>query len=80
MLAQDDGTKEDILMQNNKSYMLMHKNYPHSIERGTKHGNARFIFAVYKIAKKEVRIVYCLIEDIITNCSSKIIPGSTFEF
>ena len=49
----------------------MHKNYPFSVKKGSKHIHIRYFFVVDKVANKEVKIMYCLTEKMIGNYSSK---------
>ena len=48
-IAQVDEIKEDVLLQDNKSCMHLHKNYPFSIGKGSKHVNAWCFFLVDKL-------------------------------
>ena len=50
-----DESKEDILMQDNESCMLLHNNYPHSDRKGSKNAHVRRFFVVDKINKREVK-------------------------
>ena len=43
-------------MQDNTSYVLLHKNHSFSVEKGSKHAHVQYLFVVDKIDKKEVRI------------------------
>ena len=58
-------------MQDNESCVLLHKNYPFSIGKGTKHVNVRYFFVVDKMEKKEVKVVYCPTEKMVADYSSK---------
>ena len=53
-LAQGEEMSEDVLMQDNKSSILLQKNYPFSVRKGSKHIHVRFYFAKDKIDKKEL--------------------------
>ena len=55
-LAQGDKPIEDILMQDNKSAILLQKNWPFSTGKGSKHINVRYFFVKDKIDNKEVRL------------------------
>ena len=76
--VQGEKPREDMFMQDNKSSVLMHKNYPYSIGKSYKHANARCFFAVDKIKKKEVKLVYCPTEEMLGNYSSKPLQGGLF--
>ena len=67
-------------MQDNKSCILSHKNYPFSIGKGTKHIHVRYFFMVHKIDKKEVKVAYFPTEKMIADCSSKPTQGSLFVY
>ena len=55
-LAQEDDAKEDTLMQDDESCMLLHENHPVLVCKGSKHINVRCFFVVDKISKHEVKI------------------------
>ena len=76
----EDDPKEDILLQDNKSCILLQKNYPYSIKKGSKHAHVRCFFVVDKLDKKEVKIMHCPTENMIADYSSKPTQGSLFEF
>ena len=78
-LAQGGDTKEDILMQDNRSAIILQKNYPYSARKGTKHMHARYFFVADKVANKEVKIIYCPTEKMIADFSSKPTQGQLFK-
>ena len=45
-VAQGDVAKEDFLMQDNKSCIILHTNHPFSVGKGSKHMNIRCYFVV----------------------------------
>ena len=57
-LAQGDEVKEDILMQDNQSAVILQKSYPYSTRKGIKYIYIRYYFIVNKIYNKEVNIIY----------------------
>jgi len=65
-------------MQDNQSCILLHKNHPFSVGRGSKHINVRYFFVIDKVEKKEVRIVYCPTEKMVADFSSKPLQGKIF--
>jgi hypothetical protein len=77
-LAQGEPIKEDILMQDNKSTMLLQKNGHFSVGKGSKHIHIRYFFATDKIQKKEVRLIYCPTDKMIADYSTKPLQGSKF--
>ena len=78
-LAQGDDVKEDILMQDNDSGILVQKNYPYSTRKGSKHIHIRYFFVVDKVKNKEVKIIYCLTDKMWADFSSKPTQGQIFR-
>ena len=78
-LAQGDSDKEDVLTQDNESRVLLRKNHPFAVEKGTKHMNVRCFFVVDKLEKKEVKIVHCPSDKMVADFSSKPLQGSLFR-
>ena len=79
-MAQGDVDKEDVLTQENKSCVLLHKNYPLSIGKGTKHIHVRHFFVVNKIEKKAVKVSCCPTDKMIADYSSKPTQSSLFVY
>ena len=79
-LAQGADDREDVLFQDNESCILLHKNYPHSVKKGSKHIHVRHFFVVDKLNKKEVKIVCCPTDKMIADYSSKPTQGALFIF
>ena len=77
-IEQGEPIKEDILLQDNQSAIRLQKHHPFSVGKGSKHIHIRYFFAVDKITKKEVRIVYCPTEDMVADYSTKPLQGSKF--
>ena len=48
-LAQGDITNEDMLMQDNKSYISLHGHYPFSVGKCSKHASVTCSFAANKM-------------------------------
>ena len=78
-LSHSDDVKEDILMQDNISVIMLQKNYPYSARKETIHIHARYYFIIDKINNKEVTIIYYPTKKIITDFSSKRIQGLMFK-
>ena len=70
-LIQGNNTKEDILFQDNKSYMQLCKNYPFSVGKGRKYVNAKYFFIVDKIEMKDIKMAYYPTKNMIANHSAK---------
>ena len=51
-LARGDEAKEEALMQDDESCILLHKNRPFSVGKGSKYVNIRYLFVTDKIQKK----------------------------
>ena len=77
-LAQGEEISKDVLMQDNKSSILLQKNYPFSVRKGSKHIHVRFYFAKDKIDKKELKIVYCPTGEMTADFNTKPLQGSKF--
>ena len=67
-------------MQDNKSAILLQKNWPFSTGKGSQHINVRYFFVVDKIKNKEVKIVYCPTEKMIADYNTKPLQGKLFYY
>jgi len=74
-IEQGEDAKEDVLLQDNKSAILLQKNYPYSAGKGSQHIHARYYFAVHKIKSKELRIAHCPTGKLVAGYSSKPLQG-----
>ena len=79
-MAQGDSEKENALMQENKSCIMFHENYPFSIGKGTKHAHVRCFFVVEKIEKKELKVACCPTDKMIADYRSKPTRGSLLVY
>ena len=70
--------KEDVLLQDNKSGILLQKNYPYSTGKGSQHIHVRYYFAAHKIKSKELRIVHCPTDKLVADYNSKPLQGGLF--
>lgn len=77
-IAQGEPIKEDMLMQDNMSTMLLQKNGHFSVGKGSKHIHIRYFFATDKIEKKEIRLIYCPTDKMIADYSTKPLQGAKF--
>ena len=77
-IAQGDKITEDVLMQDNKSAILLQKNWPFSTGKGSKHINIRYFFVVDKIKHKEIKIIYCPTEEMVADFNTKPLQGKLF--
>lgn len=62
-------------MQDNQSVILLEKKYPFSVGKGSKHINIRYFFVCDKIEKKEIKIIYCPIEEMVAGFNTKPLQG-----
>lgn len=77
-IEQGEDVKEDVLLQDSKSAILLQKNYPYSTGKGSQHIHVRYYFAVHKIKSKELRIVHCPTGKLVADYSSKPLQGMLF--
>ena len=77
-IEQGEEPKEDILMQDNKSAIILQSRYPYSTRKGSKHIHVQYFFAVDKLKKKEVRIVHCPTEEMTADYNTKPLQGKLF--
>ena len=70
-LPQGDCAKEDMILQYNKTSIILQNNHPFSTRKGTKHANERYYFAVDKVKKKEFNIKCCPTEKMLADHSTK---------
>ena len=77
-LAQGEEMSKDVLMQDNKSSIFLQKNYPFSVQKGSKYIHVRFYFAKDKIDKKKLKSVYCPTDEMTADFNTKPLQGSKF--
>ena len=77
-IEQGEPIVEDLLMQDNKSCMLLQKNGIFSVGKGSKHIHIRYFFVTDKIEKKELKLIYCPTEKMIADFSTKPLQGAKF--
>ena len=75
-----EETIEDLLLQNNKSAILLQKNWPFWTGKGSKHIHVRYFFVVNKIKNKEVRIIHCSTEEMVADFNTKPLQGMIFIY
>jgi hypothetical protein len=59
MKAQGYGVKDNVLFQDNKSYILLEKNGKASSSKRTNHINIRYFFITDIVSKEEVSVAWC---------------------
>ena len=77
-IEQGEPVKEDLLMQDNKSCMLLQKNGQFSVGKGSKHIHIKYFFATDKIEKKELKLIYCPTGEMVADFGTKPLQGSIF--
>jgi hypothetical protein len=77
-IEQGEPIVEDLLMQDNKSMILLQKNGIFSVRKGSKHIHIRYFFTTDKIEKKELKLIYCPTDKMIADFSTKPLQGSKF--
>ena len=77
--AQGYGSKDTVLMQDNKSCMLLHNNGKASSSKRTRHLNIRYYFLSDRIANGELRVEYCPTNDMIADYYTKPLQGTKFR-
>jgi len=65
-------------MHDNQTAMLLEKNYPFSVWKGSKHINIRYFFVTEKVQKREVKVLYCPTSDMIADYNTKPLQGVLF--
>ena len=79
-LAQGSTSKEHMVMQDNKSCVLMLKNYTISIGKCSKYIHIRYFFAVDKMMKNKERVVHFPTDKMMSDYNTKPTQGSFFAF
>ena len=77
--AQGYGSKDTVLMQDNKSCMLLHNNGKASSSKHTRHLNICYYFLSDCIANGELRVEYCPTNDMIADYYTKPLQGTKFR-
>jgi len=77
-IEQSGRADEDILMQDNKSAMLLENNGRFSARKGSKHVSIRYFFITDQIQKKHYKVQYCPTEEMIADFFTKPLQGALF--
>jgi hypothetical protein len=78
MKAQGYGGKDNILFQDNKSYILLENNGKALSIQRTKHINIRYFFITDRLIE-EVLVVWCPMGDMIGDYATKPLQGALFQ-
>ena len=73
------GIVENLLLQDNKSSILLKKNGKASSGKRTRHINIRYFFITDQVNMKEVSIEWCPTKDMVANFMTKPLQGSHFK-
>lgn len=76
--AQGERISEDLLMQDNKSCILLQKNYPFSVKKGSKHIHVKYFLVTDKIERKELKVIHCPTEEMTADFNTKPLQGGKF--
>ena len=77
--AQDCGVQENIVLQDNRSAMLLEKNGKASSGKRTKHNNIRYFFVTDRIKKGDLKVDWCPTDEMIADFWTKLNQGSLFR-
>ena len=79
LLAQGYGIVENLLLQDNKSSILLERNGKASSGKRTRHINIRYFFTTDQVNMKEVSIDWCPTKDMVADFMTKPVQGSQFK-
>jgi hypothetical protein len=79
VLAQGVKMSRNILFQDNRSAIFLHRNGTASSSRNTRHINIRYFFMKDRIKAGEIEIVHCPSEEMIADFFTKPIQGKRFS-
>jgi hypothetical protein len=78
IIAQEVKIYRNILFQDNRSAILLHRNGTNSSSRNTRHINIRYFFLKDRIKSGEIEVVFCPSEEMIADFFTKPIQGRRF--
>jgi hypothetical protein len=79
LMAQGYGVTQNLLLQDNKSSMLLEKNGRASSGKRTRHINIRYYFVTDRVNMKEIEIEWCPTKDMVADFMTKPLQGSHFR-
>ncbi len=79
LLSQGYGVVENLLLQDNKSSILLERNGRASSSKCTRHINIRYFFICDQVNTKEVRIHWCPTKEMVADFWTKPLQGSHFR-
>ena len=78
MNSQGCVVKDVYIHQDNKSGILLEKNGMKSVGKRTRHVDIKYLFVSDEVKWKNVTIVHCLTEDMVTDFYTKALKGKIF--
>ena len=78
MIAQGNGCNRNIILQDNKSSVLLENNGKASSGKRTQHMNIRFFNITNRVEKKEDKIMWVPREDMVADYLTKALQGAEF--
>ena len=79
LMSQGYGVTQNLLLQNNRSTMLLERNGKASSGKWTRHINIRYFFITDRINMKEIEIEWCPTKEMVAYFMTKPLQGSHFS-
>ena len=79
LLSQGYGIVENLLLQDNKSSILLERNGRASSSKRTRHINIRYFFVCDRVNMKEISLHWCPTKEMIADFWTKPLQGSHFR-
>ncbi len=79
LLSQEYGIIENLLLQDNKSSILLEQNGRASSGKCTRHINIQYFFITDRVNMKEISIDWCLTKKMVADFMTKPLQGSLFR-
>ena len=79
LLSQGYGIVENLLLQDNRSSILMERNGRASSSKRTRHINIRYFFVCDRVNMKEISLQWCPTKEMIADFWTKPLQGSHFR-
>ncbi len=79
LLSQGYGSVENLLLQDNKSSILLEHNGRASSSKRTRHINIRYFFVCDQVNMKEISLYWCPTKEMVADFWTKPLQGSHFR-
>jgi hypothetical protein len=79
LMSQGYGVTQNLLLQDNRSSMLLEKNGRASSGKRTRHINIRYYFITDRVNMKEIEIEWCPTKEMVADFMTKPLQGSHFR-